>query len=169
MAQKLIRHELVEILIPKGSSLTKYVIPDLPNLRNVHLFGLEVYSKECIEKGIQTGNNLLKLVPVLQQSYITLVNYGGKEFLKQAPSTMFKTIFNQDISGAVPPGNTINQFEWNVKNFVGQKVNYPKSYIEFTTSPSSLTEDLVYMFSIFYSLPVAEEKKESGYGFGKAC
>lgn len=164
MAQKIIRHELVEIVIPKGSTLTRYVIPDLPNLRNVHIFGLQVYDNHTVAKGIQTQLDVLPINTVLRNSFITLVNYGGKEFLKQAPATMFQTIFSQDIGGAPP---TLNQLEWNTKNFVGQKVNYPKSYIEFSTAPSDPAKDQCYMFSVFYSLPIAEEKKESGYSFSK--
>jgi len=164
--QKLIRHELVEIVVPKLSTLTKYQIPDLPNLRNVHLFGLQVYSKSDSTKGIQTGNNLIDVQPLLRTAFFTFVNYGGKEFLKQAPAHLFHTTFNQNIGGGDP---VLNQMEWNYKNFVGQKVNFPKSYVEFTTAPASAIEDLTLMFSIYYSLPVAEEKQESGFSFGKRC
>ena len=168
MAQKIIRHELVEVTIPKLSTLTRFVIPDLPNLRNVHLFGLQVYDKTLVNKGVQTQLNLLGMDAVLKNSFLTLVNYGGKEFLKQSPSILYRTTFHQDIGGGgVPPTDTINTFEWNHKAFVGQKVSWPKSYLEFTTAPASLTEDLVYMFSVYYSLPIAEEKAESGYSFSK--
>jgi len=163
--QKIIRHELVEVTIPKGSTLSRFVIPDLPNLRHTHLFGIEIYDDSVVAKGVQTGNKLLPLAAVCQNSFLTLVNYGGKEFLKQAPSTIFKTIYNQTFSPVGVPG--ITQLESNPKEFVGQKVNYPKSYIEFTTPPASVVEDLCYMFSVYYSLPIAEEQKESGFSFSK--
>jgi hypothetical protein len=168
MAQKIIRHELVEVVIPQSSTLSRFVIPDLPNLRNVHLFGIEVYDKTILNKGIQTQLNLLPINPVIKDSFITLVNYSGKEFLKQSPSQLYRTIFHQDIGGGgVPPTDTINHFEWNNKSFVGQKVSWPKSYIEFTTPPASVIESLVYVFSVYYSLPIAEEKAESGYSFSR--
>lgn len=159
MAQRIIRHELVNVLIPLGSSQTRYLLPDLPNLRNVHIFGLQVYTIDQITKDINTQNPVLSHTAVLHNSFITLVNYGGKEFLKQAPSIMFNTI-------SANLQTSTNWFENNTKSFVGQKVNYPKSYIEFTAAPSS-SVDQVFLMSIYYSLPEAEERKESGYSFSK--
>lgn len=159
MAQRIIRHELVSVLIPANSTQTRFLIPDLPNLRNVHLFGLQVYTVDEIAKDIQTQNPVLTHTAVLHNSFITLVNYGGKEFLKQAPSIMFNT-----IQQALNTGTNWN--EQNFKSFVGQKVNYPKSYIEFTTAPATAT-DTVFLMSVYYSLPEAEERKESGYSFSK--
>jgi hypothetical protein len=59
-----------------------------------------------------------------------------------------------------------NWFENNTKSFVGQKVNYPKSYIEFTTAPATAV-DTVFLMSVYYSLPETEERKESGYSFSR--
>lgn len=159
MAQRIIRHELVSVLIPSGSTATRFLIPDLPNLRNTHIFGLQVYTVDEVAKDIQTQNPVLSHTAVLHNSFITFVNYGGKEFLKQAPSIMFNT-----IQQALNTGTNWN--EQNFKSFVGQKVNYPKSYIEFATAPVPAV-DSVFLMSVFYSLPEAEEKKESGYSFSK--
>lgn len=164
--QKVIRHELVEIAVPKGSTLTKYQIPDLPNLRNVHIFGLQFFGKVDITKGIQTGFDVLPYEKILRTGFITLVNYGGKEFLKQSPCVEWHTTYTQDNAGA-PPLPALVELEWNAKGLVGQKVNFPKSYIEFSGAPSDPAIDQCILFSVFYSLPVAEEKQESGYSFGK--
>jgi hypothetical protein len=159
MSQRIIRHELVSVLIPANSTQTRFLIPDLPNLRNVHLFGLQVYTNTQVTKDIQTQNGVLAVNAVLHNSFITFVNYGGKEFLKQAPSIMFSTsVANLNTS--------TNWFENNSKSFVGQKVNYPKSYIEFTAPPATAL-DTVYLMSVFYSLPETEERKESGYSFSR--
>jgi hypothetical protein len=157
MSKKIIRHEMVSILIPANSTLTRFNIPDLPNLRNVHIFGLEVYNDEFIRKDIISLNPVLPSANVLKDSFITLVNYGGKEFLKQAPSQIFSTIL---LGGGAKSG-----VEWDIKSFVGQKVNYPKSFVEFTAPPSN-TYDQAYIFSVYYSLPFEEEKRDSGYSFG---
>jgi len=159
MAQRIIRHELVSVLIPANSTQTRFVIPDLPNLRNVHLFGIQVYTVDQVAKDIQTQNAVLSHTAVLHNSFLTFVNYGGKEFLKQAPSIMFSTL-------SANLQTSTNWFETNSKSFVGQKVNYPKSYIEFTTAPATAV-DTVYLMSVYYSLPEAEERKESGYSFSK--
>ena len=157
MSKKIIRHELVSVLIPANSSSTRFVIPDLPNLRNVLTFGLEVYTLESVAKDIISQNPVLSHTAVLHNSFITMVNYGGKEFLKQAPSIMFNTV-NQNANIAT------NWTEMDTKSLVGQRINYPKSFIEFTTPPATLV-DQAFIFSVYYSLPILEEQKESGYSF----
>ena len=84
--RKLIRHEMVSITLPANSTLTRYNIPDLPNLRNVHILGLQVYTVNSIAVDIISQNPVTSHTNVLHNSFFTLVNYGGKEFLKQAPS-----------------------------------------------------------------------------------
>ena len=159
MAKQIIRHELVEINIPANSTLTRYQFPDIPNLRNSMIWGLQVYDVDQISNSPISQQALLPSIRVLNQSFITLVNYGGKEFLKQAPSLIFNTIsFNNTAS--------TNLYETDIESFVGQKVNYPKSYIEFISTPAGGT-NLSYLVSVYYSLPIEEEKKESGYSFGK--
>lgn len=159
MAKQIIRHELVEITIPANSTLTRYQFPDIPNLRNSMIWGMQVYTIDEISNSPISQQALLSHTNVLHRSFITLVNYGGKEFLKQAPSILFNTItFNLQTS--------TNALETDIKSFVGQKVNYPKSFIEFTTSPSGVA-NLSYLVSVYYSLPIEEEKKESGYSFGQ--
>lgn len=154
MSKKIIRHELVEITIPANSTQTRFQFPDIPNLRNSHIFGLQCYKTIEMPNSILSGNavnaNSLK-------AFITFVNYGGKEFLKQAPAQIFNTIIET---------GTDKLTEQDFKAFVGQKVSYPKSYVEFVTTPST-TVDTALVYSIYYSLPFAEEKRESGYSFGK--
>lgn len=155
--RKLIRHEMVSVTIPANSTLTRYNIPDLPNLRNVHLLGLQVYTADELAKDIISQTPILSKTSVLHNSFITLVNYGGKEFLKQAPSILFNTL-------SANLQTSTNWYETSPIAFVGQKANYPKSFIEFTSPPSTVV-DTAFVFSVLYSLPIEDEKKESGYSF----
>lgn len=160
MAKKIIRHELVSVNIPANSTLTKFLIPDLPNLREVLTFGLQVYTIDEIAVDIISRNPVCSHTNVLHNSFITFVNYGGKEFLKQAPAIMFNTI-NEAQS-------TLTATNWNeldFKSFIGQRINFPKSYIEFSTAPAT-TVDTAYIFSVYYSLPLLQEKRDSGFSFG---
>ncbi len=159
MSKKIIRHELVEITIPAGSTLTRFNFPDLPNLRNVLLFGFQVYTNEAVSKSIISGNTVLGQTAVQHNSYTTFVNYGGKEFLKQAPNIMFSSL-NENLNVST------NWTETDTKAFVGQRVNWPSSYLQFTAAPASLTTPLVFLCSVYYSLPPAQEQLESGYTFG---
>lgn len=157
--QKIIRHELVEILIPAGSTLTRFQFPDIPNLRNSHIWGFQVYTRDEVTNSIISGASVCTHAVVLHQSFITLVNYGGKEFMKQIPAINFNTI-SFDLN------TSTNAFDTNNKGLIGQKVNYPKSYVEFSTAPAG-GSTTSYLTSVYYSLPMAEEEKESGFSFGK--
>jgi len=157
--QKIIRHELVEILIPAGSTLTRFQFPDIPNLRNSHIWGFQVYTRDEVTNSIISGASVCTHLVVLHQSFITLVNYGGKEFMKQIPAINFNTI-SFDLN------TSTNAFDTNNKGLIGQKVNYPKSYVEFSTAPAG-GSTTSYLVSVYYSLPMAEEEKESGFSFGK--
>lgn len=157
MAKKIIRHELVSVTIPANSTLTKFQIPDLPNLREVLTFGFQVYTINQVAKDIISQAPVLSHTAVLHNSYMTFVNYGGKEFLKQAPSIMFNTIQQADATGT-------NWNEMDFKSLIGQRINYPKSYIEFTAPPATGV-DQAFIFSVYYSLPLQQEKRDSGFSF----
>lgn len=160
MSKKIIRHELVEIIIPKGSTLTRFTFPDIANLRDTHIWGMQVYNVDQLTKSPISQNGLLTHTSVLHESFITLVNYGGKEFSKQTPAVMFNTLeFDLNTS--------TNVNEKDFKNFVGQKVDYPKSYVEFTAAPADAGADKSYLVSVYYSLPIAKEQKDSGFSFSK--
>jgi hypothetical protein len=156
-SQKIIRHEWIEIPVLAGSTLTRFNFPDLPNLRNVLLFGLKCYNSTQLVSSINNQLPLLNEVNILFKSYITLVNYGGKEFLKQAPLNMFNTIFSNDA------GST-NQLENYPKYFAGQRVNWPKSYIQLTTGAGNVVDE-TYALSVFYSMPLAQERQEDNFSF----
>ena len=155
--QKIIRHEWVEIVVPANSTLTRFQFPDLPNLRNVLLLGIKVYDTNMLNASINNQLPLLSHTNVLQKSYITLVNYGGKEFLKQAPSLMFNTTsFNLNAS--------TNFYETYAKEFAGQRVNWPKSYVQLTTAAGNVV-DQTFAFSVFYSMPLSQERSEDNFSF----
>ena len=158
MSKKIIRHELVSVAIPAGSTQTRFVLPDLPNLRNVLTFGIQVYTVNQVARDIISGEAVLDHTAVLHNSFLTFVNYGGKEFLKQAPSIMFNTINNNATAST-------NWNEQDFKSLIGQRINFPKSMIEFTTPPATGV-NTVFLMSVFYSLPILEEQKDSGYSFG---
>jgi hypothetical protein len=143
MAQRIVRHELVEIIIPANSTVRRFPLPDIANLRNSKIWGFQIWNTDQVTTSVISQNTLVS--QALQKViFLTLVNYGGKEFLKQAPANMFNTMQNDLSTGA-------NQHELNYKSFVGQKVNYPKSYIE-STATISTGSDTSFLFSIFYTL-----------------
>lgn len=155
--KKIIRHEIIEVVIPAKSSSTRFLLGDYPNLRNVHLWGIQSYTGETNGKlGI---NTLLPIInyTTLTTGYLTLVNYGGKEFSKDLPLLNYFTYH----------GDTAKYpFETDTKNYTGQKANYPKSYVNFSSAPANADTDTVIMLSVYYSLPLAEEELEQKLSFG---
>ena len=158
--QKIIRHELVSVPIPANSGLTRFVIPDLPNLREVLTFGLQVYNVDQVKTDIISGNQVLSSNAVLNTAFFTFVNYGGKEFLKQAPAQMFNTLQTFNTS----PGSLYT--ELNTKTLIGQKISFPKSFVEFS-APPALAFDQAFIFSVYYSLPLLQERRDSGFSFSR--
>lgn len=159
MAKKIIRHELVEIIIPANSTLSRYNFPDIPNLRNSHILGMQIYNRTQVSTSVISQNALVSEALVQTKSFVTLVNYGGKEFLKQTPALVFNTLQSDS-------GTSANQHELDFKSFVGQKVNWPKSYIEFTATASAST-DTSYLVSVYYTYSAAEEQSDNNFTFGK--
>jgi len=157
MAKKIVRHELIELVIPANTTSTRFSLQDYPNLRNTHVWGIQLYTRDSVPVGIQTQAAVITAAN-LKKGFLTFVNYGGKEFLKQSPLTIFQTISS-------PLSTDTTHFDYDIKSFVGQKINYPKSYFEFSTTPGEMAETCI-MMSVYYSLPMSEEKIEDDYSFG---
>ena len=146
--KRVIKHELVEVLIPANSTATRFLLPDLQNLRNVNLWGVQMYYSKIVPVSILSGRNVIGK-GVFQKAFLTLENYAGRQFLKQSPISLFQTIENNLAdTGAGNDDSSIQEKDF--KNFVGQRTNYPKSYIDLTT-PSGSVKDEVFLFSIYYT------------------
>lgn len=156
----LYKHELVEVIIPAGSTLSKYYLPDLPNLRNVHLWNIEVFSSDEIPKSIISGNAVIS-PSLMKSAFLTLQSYNGKNFVYQRPFPLFKYIQNIFAIAA----NSLTEFY--PRSFVGQKVNYPKSYVEIAdTSLISGVAAQCILLSVEYSDIAAIEAKDRTAEFG---
>jgi hypothetical protein len=141
--KKIFRHELCEIQIPINSTSTRFNFPDLPNLKDTNLFGLQVYHVDELPISPLSGNALPTKVQMMANCFITLIDYQGFEFLKQCPAVVFNTlVFDLNTS--------TNVRENNPKTFNGQMVNWAKSYITFTASPGGAAA-LGALFSINYA------------------
>lgn len=157
MSKKIKKHELFEVLVPAGTTLTQFPIPDIPNLRQVNLLAIQAYYIDLVPKSV-ISQKVLVTKDIFKNAYLTLTNYDGKEFLKQAPMQMFQTIQGNTAETAGFPA-TIQETDF--KNFVGQKVNYPKSYINVSSAIPVVGFDQVFLISVLYVDP-AEAGKEEG-------
>ena len=157
MASKVQKVELDEIVIPKKSTTTKFVFPDMPNLLNVHLWRLEFYQAEIVPKSIITQ---LPLIPVAlyQQCFVTLQTYNGKNIVDRKPLvSLTNTVL---LNGSPTP------FSWFPSIFVGQKINWKKSFIEFVDNTLfSQTDDQVVLFEVGYSEMAEKEAAQKKANF----
>jgi hypothetical protein len=158
--KRVIKHELIEVIVPKGSSATRFQLPDSQNLRNVQTWGVQAYyggnglngNKGIIPKSIISNLDVITKT-TFQLSFLTLQNYAGREFNKQAPLAQYQTIENNMVT--IPIGEDVftesSMQEKDFKNFVGQKINFPKSFIDTVGKISDDAKDTVFLLSIYYT------------------
>ena len=133
-----IKHEFVEIQIPANTTQTRLYFPELPNLRNVHLQNIEVTQEGVIPF---TPSNIAVINTALfMNTFLTLVDYGGKEFVHQIPLAYLQYITN--------PAAT--HYEQLIKRFYNQRVNWTKSYIEFSSNTNVAATLQAAIFSVYY-------------------
>jgi len=155
----LYKHELVEVNVPAGSTNSKFYLPDLPNIRNVHLWNIELYTGQDVPKSIISGNNVVPF-PLFRSLFLTLQSYNGKNFVYQRPAPTFK--YTQNILAAAADSLT----EFYPRAFAGQKVNWPKSYIEVAdVSLISGVEAQTILISIEYSEVESIARKDKQASF----
>lgn len=142
------KHEIVEIVIPLGTTKTRFNLPDLQNLRNVKLNSVEILSAN--DMTISPTQNPVVTNLELGRAYLTLQGYNGLEFLHQQPMTALH--YNQ---GTLIAGQftQVHQYQ---KQFTAQRVNYPKSYIEYFPLVVPATT-FSFLISVYYSDMTQEE------------
>lgn len=160
--KKIVKHELVEIKIPANSTNTQFPIPDYPNLRWVELMGIQAYYDQIVPFSMISQDAVITKGD-MQLGYITLQDYSGNNFLNQCPLVIFQTIENgmtgytfniADVDVNYSPSIQEKDF----KNFNNQKVNWPKSYINFAQAVTAEEYDRVVLLSVYYVDP--QDKKE---------
>lgn len=146
--KRVVKHELIEVFVPANSTSTRFQLPDAQNLRNVQTWGIQMYYNNIVPRSIISGRYVVSKT-TFQSAFLTLENYSGREFDKQAPLAQYQTIengFNNDPAQSVVASIQEKDF----KNFVGQKINFPKSYIDIV-APIGNEIDLVFLISIYYT------------------
>lgn len=145
--KRIVKHELFEVIVPAGSTATRFQLPDLQNLRNVSLWGVQIYYDAIVPYSIISGAAVINKQDA-QYSFLTLENYAGRQFLNKSPYLMFQTIEN---NMAATQNDSATEQEKDFKNFVGQKVNWPKSYIDTVTPIADKSIDKVFLVSVYYT------------------
>lgn len=136
--KRVFKHEMIEIIVPANSTSTKFQIPDQPNLRDTNILGVEAYTDDVTPKSPLSGEAVVTETE-LKSIFLTFQDNAGNEFNKQAPLLQYKTI-QSSANGFI---------DRDFKNFAGQVVNYPKSYITMPVALGNVVNKSV-LLSIFY-------------------
>lgn len=154
--RKIYHSELIEIVIPTGSNATKFNFPDSQDIRDSLFTGLETYTDSMVPISIISTNPVVTLA-ALQTMFVTLQMYNGNQFSQRVPLAAF---LNMDL------GNVAQLRERFFREYTGQKVNWPKSFIELT-APLAPAADVSVLFEVFYKWPMDIEKIMRGASFKK--
>lgn len=150
---RIVRHELVSMLIPSGQTVTTLNFPDNPNLRKCMLLGLELITNEIARFNPQNNPNISGVSLLGNPMYITLQNYRGQNFCENFPA--IKTI-------PIAYGFGVNlPLQQMPRDFIGQMVNWPKSQIFFPNPLPAPAVDTAITFSIYYVNPNLDLKKDN--------
>jgi hypothetical protein len=145
--------EYVVVTIPAGQTPSRINFPDVQNIRNVHLSKLITYTDQEIPVSI--GGIPTVAFSVIVRAFLTLQLYNGVEKIHQLPMI---EILN-GLANGIP-----TVFE---NSFVGQKVNWPKSYIELEGIVVDPANDRNFVFCVQYAKTEEEESRDAGYEFKK--
>lgn len=150
-----VKKEMIELLIPKnaGTPITKINFPLVENLRYTHCMGLELYHFADFPLSIISGKTVISSA-LLRSIFLTMQIYNGKNFLWYEPAINFHT---QNVDSERSPST-----------FTGQKVSYPKSYIQIADPALiSAVEDQVLPVVIHYRDFDDVERKDRKAQFDK--
>ena len=130
------RFEAVEIAIPSGSTNSRYYFPDLPNLRNALVQGLQVYTTDTLSATPNTGSTMVALAD-LKKSFITLYS-GDLQLIYNMPLLALNNIAN----------NATNPYSFELPNINNMVISWVKSYVSLPTAPT--TTGCAYAFGVYY-------------------
>lgn len=127
--------EYVEIPLGASPKQTNY-FPDLPNLRNKPIEGIEVYS--VLEQSIANSGNAVTSVGNLEPASLFLYFDGGTYI--NVPLLSLRRIDNGSahaVFGDIP-------------NLAGQNIVWTKSYVQINTTSLGGYANKSFLFNVYY-------------------
>lgn len=142
VGQALKRYELVELIIPAGSTGTRFPYPDIPQLRDdttqdIIICGLETFPVEALP--LTANGNPVATFAQLQNSFLTLY-VESEESVRQVPFIRLNP-----MRQAASAGTTFNVRDKVALEYL--KVDWNKTYVQ-AASPFGTVDAPVDQFSI---------------------
>jgi hypothetical protein len=128
--------EYVEVLIPTGNTKQTIYFPDLPNLRNKPIMGIEAYS--ALEQGTTTAGYTVQAQADLVNATVTLYFDGG-EFIV-VPVISIRRIDNA----------ASHCYYGDIPNLAGQNIVWTKSYVSMNASVANFAGKS-FLFNVYYT------------------
>jgi len=156
--RRVVNSELIQVIIPAGTTRTKFQLPDQQNLRNVKLMGIVAYTLSEVPVSIIGLGGLVSLAQ-LKSCFLTLQAYNGENFSWQVPLIALRNM-----------GDGLTTMQSSPRVFNNQRVNYPKSYIEIadiSIFPPIGTPDVVVLLEVFYIHSNKKQRKQDAAEFRK--
>lgn len=130
------RFEAVEIAVPNGSTLTRFYFPDLPNLRNAKVTGIQIYTAGTITATPLTGSTPVTTAD-LKKSSLTLYE-GDLQLVYNIPLLNFNNIVN----------SATDPYTFELPAVNGMTISWVKSYVNLPTALA--TTNVAYSFGVYY-------------------
>lgn len=127
--------EYVDVLIPTGNTRQTIYFPDLPNLRNKPIFGIEAYS--ALEQATTLSGVTVQARADLANATLTLY-YDGGEYIV-TPITALRRVEN---------GGTYASFG-DIPNLAGQNIVWTKSYVSLNATLANFAGK-AFLFNVYY-------------------
>ena len=128
--------EYVEVLIPTGSTKQSIFFPDLPNLRNRPIIGIEAYA--ATEQAVSNSGQTVQALSDLPNASVTLY-YDGGEYIV-VPILSLRRVGNNGANTA---------FFGDIPALAGQNIVWTKSYVSMNASVASFAAKS-FVFNVYY-------------------
>lgn len=128
--------EYVEVLIPTGSTKQSIFFPDLPNLRNRPIIGIEAYAAS--EQATSNSGQTVQALSDLPNASVTLY-YDGGEYIV-VPILSLRRVGNNGANTA---------FFGDIPALAGQNIVWTKSYVSMNASISNFAAKS-FVFNVYY-------------------
>jgi hypothetical protein len=128
--------EYVEVPIPTGNTKTQIYFPDLPNLRNRPIFGIECFTS-TIQAVTNSGATVQDYAQILN-STITLY-YDGGEFIVVPIMSLVR----------INHGAAAHLY-YDIPHLAGQNVVWTKSYVTMTGAINAYAAKS-FLFNVYYN------------------
>jgi hypothetical protein len=139
MSFKITNSQLVEVIVPAGTTTTTFNIPDQPQLRGKKITGVEIFNATDISNGpsstatIPTGT----MTKAYFTFYVNKKNGESGQFLLNVP---FSTLHR--VAG-------VNPYVFEIPDFDDLDIDFNKSFITVTSS-TLFASAASFLFNVYY-------------------